>query len=86
MIDLYLKATTKAKMDAALLASGLFADFDGELYPVEAITLIDRIGPSPSDSTERGYFVNLRLAYVDEAPEALVDLQTTPATPWRVWA
>lgn len=86
MIDLYLKATTKAKMDAALLASGLFADFDGELYPVDATVLFDRVGPSPSDSTERGYFVNLRLIYADEAPEALVDLQTNPVTPWRVWA
>ena len=86
MIDLYLKATTKAKMDAALLASGLFADFDGELYPVDATTLIDRVGTSPSDSTERGYFVNLRLIYADEAPEALAALQTSPVTPWRVWA
>ena len=86
MIDLYLKATTKAKMDAALLTSELFTDFDGELYPVDATTLIDRVGPSPSDSTERGYFVNLRLIYADEAPEALAALQTSPATPWRVWA
>jgi hypothetical protein len=86
MIDLYLKATSKAKMNAALLASELFADFDGELYPVDASVLIDRVGTSPSDSTERGYFVNLRLIYADEAPEALAALQTSPVTPWRVWA
>jgi len=86
MIDLYLKATSKAKMDAALLASGLFAYFDGELYPVDATVLLDRVGSSPADSTERGHFVNLRLIYADEVPAALVDLQTNPATPWRVWA
>lgn len=86
MIDLYLKAATKAKMEAALVASGLFAYNDGELYPVDATVLMDVFGPSPSDSTERGYFVNLRLIYADEAPEALAALQTSPATPWRVWA
>lgn len=86
MIDLYLKATNKAKMDAALLASELFEDFDGELNPVNSGVLIDRVGTSPADSTERGYFVNLRLIYADEAPEALAALQTSPATPWRVWA
>lgn len=86
MIDLYLKATSKAKMDAALLASELFADFDGELYPVDTTTLIDRLGTSPADSTERGYFVNVRLIYADEAPKVLAALQTSPATPWRVWA
>ena len=86
MIDLYLKATTKAKMDAALLASGLFTDLDGELYPVDATVLLGVFGPSPSDSTERGYFVNLRLIYADEVPEVLVPLQTNPVTPWRVWA
>ena len=86
MIDLYLKATTKTEMDAALLASELFADFDGELYPVDVTTLIDRVGSSPSEKAEDGYFVNLRLAYADEAPEALAALQTSPVTPWRVWA
>jgi len=86
MIDLYLKATSKAKMDAALLVSELFEDFDGELNPVNSSILIDRVGPSPADSTERGYFVNLRLIYADEAPEALAALQTSPVTPWRVWA
>ena len=86
MIDLYLKATTKAKMDAALLASGLFAYYEGELYPVDATVLLDAVGPSPADSVERGYFVNLRLIYADEPPAALVDLQTNPVTPWRVWA
>jgi hypothetical protein len=86
MIDLYLKATTKVEMDAALLASELFTDFDGELYPINATTLIDRVGASLSDNAEDGYFVNLRLAYADEAPEALVPLQTSPVTPWRVWA
>jgi hypothetical protein len=86
MIDLYLKAATKADMDAALLASELFTDLDGELYAVDATTLIDRVGASPSDNAEDGYFVNLRLAYADEIPEALVDLQTSPVTPWRVWA
>jgi hypothetical protein len=86
MIDLYLKATTKAKMDAALLESELFTDLDGELYPIDATTLIDRVGASPSEKAEDGYFVNLRLVYADEAPEALVALQTSPVTPWRVWA
>jgi len=86
MIDLYLKATSKTKMDAALIASGLFAYDDGELRPVDATVLLDVVGPSPSDSTERGYFVNLRLIYADEPPAALVDLQTSPVTPWRVWA
>ena len=86
MIDLYLKAATKADMDAALLESELFADFDGELYPINATTLIDRVNASLSDNAEDGYFVNLRLAYADEAPEALMDLQTSPVTPWRVWA
>ena len=86
MIDLYLKATSKAKMDAALLASELFEDFNGELNPVHSGILIDRIGTSPADSAERGYFVNVRLIYADDAPAALAALQTSPVTPWRVWA
>jgi hypothetical protein len=86
MIDLFLKATSKAKMDAALLASELFEDFDGELNPVNSGILIDRVGTSPIDSVERGYFVNLRLIYADDPPAALVAMQTSPATPWRVWA
>jgi len=86
MIDLYLKATSKAKMDAALLASELFETSDGELRPVDTTVLLDIVGTSPADSTERGYFVNLRLIYADEAPEALAALQTSPVTPWRVWA
>ena len=86
MIDLYLKATSKAKMDAALLASELFETSDGELRPVDATVLLDIVGTSPADSTERGYFVNLRLIYADEAPAVLAALQTSPATPWRVWA
>ena len=86
MIDLYLKATSKVKMDAALIASGLFAYDDGELRPVDATVLLDVVGPSPADSVERGYFVNLRLIYADEAPAVLAALQTSPATPWRVWA
>jgi len=86
MIDLYLKAATKTKMEAALIASGLFSYTDSDLCPVDATVLIDVFGPSPSDSTERGYFVNLRLIYADEPPAALVDLQTSPVTPWRVWA
>ena len=86
MIDLYLKAATKAKMEAALIASGLFAYDDGELRPVDATVLLDVVGPSPADSVERGYFVNLRLIYADEAPTVLAALQTSPVTPWRVWA
>jgi len=101
MIDLYLKAATKADMDAALLASGLFEDFDGELRPIDATVLLDKEslsppidatvpldeeGSSPPVSAEDGYFVNLRLIYADEAPEALAALQTLPVTPWRVWA
>lgn len=86
MIDLYLKATSKTKMDAALVASGLFAFSDGELYPVDATVLLDRIGASPADSTERGHFANVRLIYADEVPAALEALQTSPVTPWRVWA
>jgi hypothetical protein len=86
MIDLYLKATSKAKMDAALIASGLFTYDDGELRPVDATVLLDIVGTSPADSTERGYFVNLRLIYADDPPAALAALQTSPITPWRVWA
>jgi hypothetical protein len=86
MIDLYLKATSKAKMDAALLASELFEVSEGKLRPVDTTVLLDIVGTSPADSTERGYFVNLRLIYADEAPEALAALQASPATPWRVWA
>ncbi len=86
MIDLYLKAATKADMDAALLALGLFAYESDELRPVDATVLLDVLGPAFSENAEDGYFVNLRLIYADEAPEALVAMQTSPVTPWRVWA
>jgi hypothetical protein len=86
MIDLYLKTTSKIKMEAALIASGLFVYDDSKLRPVDSTVLLDVVGPSPADSTERGYFVNLRLIYADEVPEVLVPLQTSPVTPWRVWA
>lgn len=85
-IDYYLHFTDKAAADAIL--------FDAEGQPLDPSLSIDVIGtlydvdntnPEAPVSTPRaGYYVNVRSAEPVVWPETVI--QTTPVTPWRVWA
>lgn len=81
MIDIYLKATTRAALVKKLVAADLMVDD----APAEGVAL-DEIGEIDG---VKGYHANLRLA------ADLTDGQTTalgnvvvaaPATPYRMWA
>ncbi len=86
MFDYYLHFADKAAADAVL--------FDAEGLPLDPTLNIDVIGtwynvdnsnPEAPVSTPRdGYHVNVRSAEPVVWPETVI--QTTPVTPWRVWA
>lgn len=81
MIDLYLKATTRAALIKKLVAVGLTAND----VLAEGVAL-DEIGPIEGVT---GYHANLRLAgaLTDEQTAALGNIVVAePKTPYRVWA
>lgn len=96
MTDLYLKAPTKADMDAVLLAAELVYGVDNVLWPTNGV-LIDTIGPitkwdtSVDPPVEQHYpewHVNVRCGELTEeqlAALALVNI-LPPNIPYRVWA
>lgn len=81
MIDIYLKATTRAALVKKLIAAGIMV----EDAPAEGVSL-DEIGEIDGVT---GYHANVRLA-VDLTDEQATALGTTvvaaPQTPYRVWA
>lgn len=96
MIDLYLKAPTKADMDAALLAAELAYGVDNILFVAPGV-LIDTIGPitkwdiSVDPPVEKHYpewHVNVRCeGLTEEQHSAVLDyIIAPPETPYRVWA
>lgn len=79
MIDLYLKATTRAALVKKLVAAGLMADD----LPVEGV-LLDEIGTIEGVT---GYHANVRVAATEEQLTTLgTVVMAAPATPYRVWA
>lgn len=92
MIDLYLRASDQAQMDAALSAAGLIVD--GEVAPS---VCLDRIGPFDRtvgyDEDDRpifqryaDYHVNVRLLADISDLGCLADvLIIPPLAPFRVW-
>jgi hypothetical protein len=95
MIDLYLKAPTKADMDAALLAAELVYEVDNSLWAAPDI-LIDIIGPitkwdtsvePPVKIVHPEWHVNVRAVLTDEQLAAVEPVVIIPpAVPYRVWA
>jgi hypothetical protein len=81
MIDLYLKATTRAVLVEKLAAAGLMVDD----LPAEGVSL-DEIGEIEGVT---GYHANVRLAadLTDEQIKALGNVVVpAPETPYRMWA
>ena len=94
MTDFYLKATTEADMNAALVAAGLI-DADG--IPTEGVCL-DVIGPivkwdysvePPVEIDYPEWHVNLRCLFEpteEQEAELAFAIITPPDQPFRVWA
>lgn len=81
MIDIYLKATTRAALIKKLIAAGLMV----EDAPADGVSL-DEIGAIDG---VKGYHANVRLVadLTDEQIAALGNaVVAVPATPYRVWA
>lgn len=78
MIDLHLKASTKAYLDKAL---GDLIDADGN--PTSPNVLLDRIGEIEG---VKGYHANLRLLEEIDTSALTKYVIDPPATPTRVWA
>ena len=79
MIDLYLKATTRAALVKKLVAAGLMVDD----LPAEGV-LLDEIGTIEGVT---GYHANVRVAATEEQLTTLgTVVMAAPATPYRVWA
>jgi hypothetical protein len=79
MIDLYLKATTRAALVKKLVAAGLMVDD----LPAEGV-LLDEIGAIEGAT---GYHANVRLDATEEQIAALGNIVVpAPETPYRVWA
>ena len=81
MIDIYLKATTRAALVKKLIAAGLLADD----LPTQGVSL-DEIGAIEG---AKGYHANVRLLFepTDEQLAALGNVVVpAPQTPYRVWA
>jgi len=79
MIDLYLKATTRAALVKKLVAAGLMVDD----LPAEGV-LLDEIGAIEGVT---GYHANVRVAATEEQLTTLgTVVMAAPATPYRVWA
>jgi hypothetical protein len=84
MTDLYLKTTTEAEMEEALLGVGILVDVDGDFWPAVGVS-IDVIGPIP-DVT--GWHVNVRSYDLteDQIDDLALITIAPPETPYRVWA
>lgn len=91
MTDLYLKATTEADMDAALLAAGVI---DDEGNPTQDFC-VDQIGPftkvdnsvePPVETVYPDWHTNLRGSFTEEQLAMLTPLSVEPPVPYRVWA
>jgi hypothetical protein len=81
MIDIYLKATTRAALVKKLVAAGLMADD----LPAEGVFL-DEIGEIEGVD---GYHANLRVMFdlTDEQIDKLSGITIeAPVSPYRVWA
>ena len=86
MFDYYLHFADKAAADAVL--------FDAEGQPLDPTMNIDVIGTwydvddsnpeAPVATAREGYYVNVRALTEQSWPEGVIN--TTPVTPWRVWA
>ena len=86
MFDYYLHFADKAAADAIL--------FDENGLPLDATLNIDVIGTwydvdntnpeAPVATAREGYYVNVRAQTEQTWPEWVIN--TTPVTPWRVWA
>jgi hypothetical protein len=95
MIDLYLKAPTKADMDAALLAAELVYEVDNSLWAASGV-LVDIIGPitkwdtsvePPVETVYPEWHVNVRAVLTDEQLAAVEPVVIVPPdVPYRVWA
>lgn len=85
-MDYYLHFADKAAADAVL--------FDAEGQPLDLTLNIDVIGTwydvdntnpeAPVATAREGYYVNVRAPGEVVWPEWVIN--TTPVTPWRVWA
>ena len=84
MTDLYLKTTTEAEMEEALLGVGILVDVDGDFWPAVGVS-VDVIGPIP-DIT--GWHVNVRSYDLteDQIDDLTLITIAPPETPYRVWA
>jgi hypothetical protein len=84
MLDLYLRATDEAEMNAALIDAGLAMELDDTFGPAPGVSL-DIIGAIPERD---GYHVNVRCGGLTEAQEAALEglVIAPPAQPYRVWA
>lgn len=97
MIDYMLKFQDQAEAESVLLQNGLIRVMEEQLIPVMGHA-VDIIGPIykpdgtfteadgirfPNQVAVEGYHVNVRTSGAIEALEAY---NTTPATPYRVWA
>lgn len=83
MTDLYLKATTEADMNAALLAAGVI---DDEGNPTQDFC-VDQIGPFTRDGVDyTDWHTNLRGSFDEDQLAVLTPLSVEPPVPYRVWA
>jgi hypothetical protein len=93
MTDLYLKATTEADMDTALLEAGVI---DAEGNPTQDFS-VDQIGPfskvigydeagEPIVEDYPDWHTNLRGSFDEEQLALLTPLTVEPTVPYRVWA
>ena len=93
MTDLYLKATTEADMDTALLEAGVI---DAEGNPTQDFS-VDQIGPfskvvgydeagEPIVEDYPDWHTNLRGSFDEDQLALLTPLCVEPPVPYRVWA
>jgi hypothetical protein len=93
MTDLYLKATTEADIDTALLEAGVI---DAEGNPTQDFS-VDQIGPfskvvgydeagEPIVEDYPDWHTNLRGSFDEEQLALLTPLTVEPTVPYRVWA
>lgn len=86
MFDYYLHFTDKAAADAVLFdAEGLQLDPTLNIDVIGTWYDVDNTNPEAPVATAReGYYVNVRAQTEQTWPEWVIN--TTPVTPWRVWA
>ena len=84
MTDLYLKTTTEAEMEEALLGVGILVDVDGDFWPAVGVS-VDVIGPIPGTA---GWHVNVRSYDLteDQIDDLTLITIAPPETPYRVWS